>query len=158
MNQLKFILRRLYRKNILSEVKDILIDHWRSRCRGRPRPTTYHSFLKNILNLTLLCNFFHKRFALGFTKFPLDKRNSRFEFLTVLIKLSDMKCRLGVKLYTCNFITESVQFYDASTACFNLFAIKTRNSLYIRRTISSVCCNVAVLAPKRWKRLLGDSE
>lgn len=75
----------------------------------------------NILNLTLLCNFFRKIFALGFTKFPLDKRNSRLEFITVLIKLSDMKCCLGVNLYTCNCNRESAQFYDASTACFNLF-------------------------------------
>lgn len=114
-----------------------------------------HSLRIYVLKFSLLHNFVHKEFALGFTKFPLDKRNSRLEFSTVLIKLSDIKCRLVVKHYKSNSITESVQFYDANTECFNLFGnilsgvIKTRNSLYIRRIISSVCCNAVVLAPKR---------
>jgi hypothetical protein len=115
------------------------------------------SFIKNILKLSLLCNFIHKAFALGFTKFPLDKRNFKLDFLTVLIKLSDIKWRLIVKLYKCNCIAESTQFYYANTSCSNLFGnipsrvIRTRN---IRRIISSVCCNAVILAPKRWRRHL----
>jgi hypothetical protein len=112
-----------------------------------------HSVIKNISKLSSLRNFVHKVFALGFTKFPLDKTNSRLEFLTVLIKLSDVKCRLVVQPYKYNCIRERDQFYDVNATCFSCLAISlpVRQKQEIPCTLHIrcvLCCCPCTLAMK----------